>query len=127
MNSLNGLTSHFVHMQPVPPPGSKGQRPPNFNVFFRVKFYVENINNLKFAQTRHLYYLQLRKDVLGELSAHIATASSFIVSSTLEGKTYCHEQPALKMASFALQAEKGDIPSKKQPYFRMEDYVPLKV
>ena len=44
-----------------------------------------------------------------------------------EGKTYCHEQPALKMASFALQAEKGDMPSKRQPYFRMEDYVPLKV
>ena len=53
-------------LQPVPPAGSKGHQPPQFNVFFRVKFYAENINDLKFAQTRHLYYLQLRKDILGE-------------------------------------------------------------
>ena len=100
-------------------------------MFFRVKFYVENINDLKFAQTRHLYYLQLRKDVLGEDSAlhNHSEWPSLIVNCCpdAEGKTYCHEQPALKMASFALQAEKGNMPSRKQPYFRMEDYVPLKV
>ena len=70
INNWLQLIKYFslsVHvLQPVPAPGSKGQRPKAFNVFFRVKFYVENINDLKFAQTRHLYYLQLRKDLLGE-------------------------------------------------------------
>ena len=39
---------------------------PPFTLFFRVKFYVENVNMLRLAQTLHQYYLQLRKDVLGE-------------------------------------------------------------
>jgi ribosomal protein L30/L7E len=46
-----------------------------FTVFFRVKYYVENVNQLRLSQTRHLYYLQLRKDVLGELvtiKSHVA-------------------------------------------------------
>lgn len=35
-------------------------------MFFRVKFYVENVSMLRLSQTRHQYYLQLRKDILGE-------------------------------------------------------------
>lgn len=37
-----------------------------FRLFFRVKYYVENVNQLRLDQTRHLYYLQLRRDILGK-------------------------------------------------------------
>ncbi len=42
---------------------------------------------------------------------------------------YCHEESALKLAAYALQAEKGDYQPtyKNQSYFRQEDYVPEKV
>lgn len=42
---------------------------------------------------------------------------------------YCHEESALKLAAFALQAEKGDQPHppNNQSYFRLEDFVPEKV
>ena len=35
-------------------------------VFFRVKYYVENVSQLAPPLTRHLYYLQLRKDTMGK-------------------------------------------------------------
>ena len=38
-----------------------------FTVFFRVKYYVENVSQLAQPLTRHLYYLQLRKDLMGKL------------------------------------------------------------
>ncbi len=46
-----------------------------------------------------------------------------------EGKMYCHEESALKLAAYALQAEKGDHQPtyKNNSYFRLEDYVPEKV
>ena len=42
---------------------------------------------------------------------------------------YCHEETALKVAAFALQAEKGeyDALEKRHSYFRPEDYLPEKV
>ena len=42
---------------------------------------------------------------------------------------YCHEETALKVAAFALQAEKGDYDAleKRHSYFRPEDYLPEKV
>ena len=42
---------------------------------------------------------------------------------------YCHEETALKVAAFALQAEKGnyDALEKRHGYFRPEDYLPEKV
>ena len=51
------------------------------------------------------------------------------MASSTEGKTYCHEQPALKLAAFALQAERGDHSSlsSQHNYFRPEDYLPTKV
>ena len=41
---------------------------------------------------------------------------------------HCHEEPALKLAAFALQAEKGDYDHQKNRYgyFRPEDYLPQK-
>ena len=45
---------------------AKGNVMWNFAVIFRVKYYVENVNQLSLSSTRHLYYLQLRKDILGK-------------------------------------------------------------
>jgi len=38
---------------------------------------------------------------------------------------YCHEETALKLAAFALQAEKGDCATSERcrDYFRPEDYL----
>ena len=55
-----------------------------FSVYFRVKFFVENVRLLKSRQTRHLYYLQLKRDLL---SGHVS----------------CEEEPALALAGLSLQ------------------------
>ena len=55
-----------------------------FSVYFRVKFFVENVRLLKSRQTRHLYYLQLKRDLL-------------------EGRVSCEEEPALALAGLSLQ------------------------
>lgn len=45
-----------------------------------------------------------------------------------ESKTYCHEQSALKLAAYSLQAENGDKTSTDtQQYFYIENYLPSKV
>ena len=54
-----------------------------------MKYYIEDVTQLRLPQTRHQYYLQLRKDLREE-------------------KMYCDEKTAPKLAAFALQAEKGD-------------------
>ncbi|XP_073241022.1 tyrosine-protein phosphatase non-receptor type 13-like isoform X3 [Porites lutea] len=78
-----------------------------FTIFFRVKYYVENICLLQQQCTRHLYYLQLRKDVL-------------------EGGIYVHEETAMLLASYALQAEVGDYNQTLHgsDYFVPEHYLP---
>ena len=60
--------------------------------------------------TRHLYYLQLRKDVL-------------------EGNIYVHEETAMLMASYALQAEISDQSpgGPSSLYFAPEKYLPHRV
>jgi hypothetical protein len=73
-------------------------------VFFRVKYYVENVSQLAPPLTRHLYYLQLRKD-------------------TMEGRMFCHEDHTLRLAALAIQAERGNTTS----LGRIEDYVPAQV
>lgn len=52
-----------------------------------------------------------------------------VASSSPEGKTYCHELPAMQLAAFALQAERGDHASlsAQHNYFRPEDYLPRRV
>lgn len=40
---------------------------------------------------------------------------------------FCHDEPALRLAALALQAEKGDCIGNRTAYFRMEDYVPARV
>lgn len=61
-------------------------------------------------QTRHQYYLQLRRDIQLE-------------------RIYCHEETALLLASYSLQVEKGDYgPALEgKEYYQLEDYMPQKV
>jgi C-terminal processing protease CtpA/Prc len=78
-----------------------------FTVFFRVKFYVENVTQLAQPLSRHFYYLQLRKDLM-------------------EGKMFCHDEHALHLAALAMQAERGTGPSQGQ-LMREENYVPATI
>ncbi|XP_070545261.1 tyrosine-protein phosphatase non-receptor type 13-like isoform X2 [Ptychodera flava] len=80
-----------------------------FTLFFRVKFYAENISILRHQITRHQYYLQLRKDILEE-------------------RTQSDEDTAFQLASLALQAEMGDYYEEVgQNYFLPEHYLPRKM
>lgn len=80
-----------------------------FTVFFRVKYYVENICLLQEQQTRHQYYLQLRKDVL-------------------ESSVRVHDDTSMVLASYALQAELGDYDRNIHglDYFVPQHYLPAK-
>jgi hypothetical protein len=80
-----------------------------FTVFFRVKYYVENICLLQEQHTRHHYYLQLRKDVL-------------------ENSIRVHDDTSMVLASYALQAELGDYDKNvhAHDYFVPQHYLPAK-
>nr|XP_033818902.1 tyrosine-protein phosphatase non-receptor type 13 isoform X2 [Geotrypetes seraphini] len=88
----------------------KSRNAVNFNLFFRVKFFVDDVSQIQHSLTCHQYYLQQRKDILEE-------------------RLHCDDEIALLLASLALQAEYGDY----QPeihglaYFRMEHYLPARV
>ncbi|MEQ2311024.1 hypothetical protein AMECASPLE_015398, partial [Ameca splendens] len=77
-----------------------------FVLFFRIKFFVNNITLILHKQTRHQYYLQLRRDLL-------------------EDRLSCHEETALYLGGLALQAEYGDcMPEVKgRNYYRPDQYV----
>ncbi|XP_029954711.1 FERM and PDZ domain-containing protein 2 [Salarias fasciatus] len=77
-----------------------------FVLFFRVKFFVNDISLLLHKQTRHQYYLQLRKDLL-------------------EDRLSCHEGTALYLGALALQTEYGDcVPEVYgRNYYRPDQYV----
>ncbi|XP_078576215.1 tyrosine-protein phosphatase non-receptor type 13-like isoform X2 [Branchiostoma floridae x Branchiostoma japonicum] len=81
-----------------------------FTVFFRVKYYVENVSSLKHQLTRHQFYLQLRRDVLEE-------------------RTHCPSDSAVSLAALALQAEFGDYSpdAHGHNYFLVEHYLPARV
>ncbi|XP_077999364.1 tyrosine-protein phosphatase non-receptor type 13-like isoform X2 [Glandiceps talaboti] len=80
-----------------------------FTLFFRVKYYAENVSILRHQITRHQYYLQLRKDILEE-------------------RTQSDEEGAFQLASLALQAEMGDYYEEVgQNYFLPEHYLPRKM
>ncbi|XP_072312586.1 FERM and PDZ domain-containing protein 2 [Eucyclogobius newberryi] len=76
-----------------------------FVLFFRVKFFVSEMALLLHKQTRHQYYLQLRRDLL-------------------EDRLACHEETALYLGALALQAEYGDCPEMYgRNYYRPDQYV----
>ncbi|XP_008301400.1 tyrosine-protein phosphatase non-receptor type 13 [Stegastes partitus] len=77
-----------------------------FVLYFRVKFFVNDISLILHKQTRHQYYLQLRRDLL-------------------EGRLSCHEETALYLAGLALQTEYGDCMPEVygRNYYRPDQYV----
>uniref|UniRef100_H3CCB9 FERM and PDZ domain containing 2 n=1 Tax=Tetraodon nigroviridis TaxID=99883 RepID=H3CCB9_TETNG len=81
-----------------------------FVLYFRIKFYVNDISLLLHKQTCHQYYLQLRRDLL-------------------EDRLCCHEDTALYLGALALQTEFGDCMPEVygRNYFRPDQYVPKSV
>ncbi|XP_043921010.1 tyrosine-protein phosphatase non-receptor type 3 [Protopterus annectens] len=67
------------------------------SLHFRVRFFVPDPNLLQQEQTRHLYFLQLKSDIL-------------------EGRLSCPMNSAVVLASYAVQSEIGDhIPDQHHP------------
>ncbi|XP_011602895.2 tyrosine-protein phosphatase non-receptor type 13 isoform X2 [Takifugu rubripes] len=81
-----------------------------FNLFLRIKFFLDDINLIQHSMTKHQYYLQLRKDILEETMR-------------------CDTANAMILASLALQAEFGDYQPELhgKTYFRLEHYLPASV
>ncbi|KAL6096748.1 ptpn13 [Pungitius sinensis] len=81
-----------------------------FNLFLRIKFFIDDVNLIQHAMTKHQYYLQLRKDILEE-------------------RMRCDTETAMLLASLALQAEFSDYQPELhgKTYFRVEHYVPVSV
>ncbi|XP_035469664.1 FERM and PDZ domain-containing protein 2 isoform X2 [Scophthalmus maximus] len=79
-------------------------------LYFRVKFFVSDISLLLHKQTRHQFYLQLRKDLLDD-------------------RLSCHEETALYLGALALQTEYGDCMPEVygRNYYRPDQYVPKSV
>uniref|UniRef100_A0A8C4VFD1 Tyrosine-protein phosphatase non-receptor type 13 n=1 Tax=Gopherus evgoodei TaxID=1825980 RepID=A0A8C4VFD1_9SAUR len=91
-------------------PKKKSKAAINFTLFFRVKFFVDDVSLIQHTLTCHQYYLQLRKDLLEE-------------------RMHCDDETALLLASLALQAEYGDYQTEVHgmSYFRLEHYLPARV
>lgn len=81
-----------------------------FIFFLRIKFFIDDVNLIQHAMTKHQYYLQLRKDILEE-------------------RMGCDTENTMLLASLALQAEFGDYQPELtgKTYFRLEHYIPLSV
>ncbi|XP_061612268.1 tyrosine-protein phosphatase non-receptor type 13 isoform X2 [Phyllopteryx taeniolatus] len=81
-----------------------------FVLFFRVKFFVNDISTILHKQTHHQYYLQLRKDLLDD-------------------RLSCHEETSLYLGALALQTEYGDCMPEVygRNYCRPDQYVPKSV
>ncbi|XP_032962291.1 tyrosine-protein phosphatase non-receptor type 13 isoform X8 [Rhinolophus ferrumequinum] len=91
-------------------PKKKNKATVNFTLFFRIKFFMDDVSLIQHALTCHQYYLQLRKDILEE-------------------RTHCDDETSLLLASLALQAEYGDYQPEVHgvSYFRLEHYLPPRV
>ncbi|XP_038248727.1 tyrosine-protein phosphatase non-receptor type 3 isoform X2 [Dermochelys coriacea] len=61
-------------------------------IHFRVRFFIPNPNTLQQEQTRHLFFLQLKTDIL-------------------EGRLLCPLNSAVVLASYAVQSQFGDYNS----------------
>ncbi|KAM5194051.1 tyrosine-protein phosphatase non-receptor type 13 isoform 2-T2 [Mantella aurantiaca] len=88
----------------------RGKSAVNFTLFFRIKFFADDVSLIQHNLTCHQYYLQQRKDILEE-------------------RLYCTDEAALLLASLALQAEYGDYQQEVHglAYFRLEHYLPVRV
>ncbi|XP_076868824.1 tyrosine-protein phosphatase non-receptor type 3 isoform X1 [Brachyhypopomus gauderio] len=72
----------------------KGTAP--FYLLFRVRFFISDPNSLQHEQTRHFYFLQIKKDLR-------------------EGRLKCPLSSAVVLASYAVQSEFGDYVSETPP------------
>ncbi|XP_072261558.1 tyrosine-protein phosphatase non-receptor type 13 isoform X4 [Pyxicephalus adspersus] len=81
-----------------------------FTLYFRIKFFVDDVSLIQHSLTCHQYYLQQRKDILDE-------------------RLHCDDEASLLLASLALQAEYGDYQQEVHGlgYFRLEHYLPARV
>uniref|UniRef100_A0A8C5G991 Protein tyrosine phosphatase non-receptor type 13 n=1 Tax=Gouania willdenowi TaxID=441366 RepID=A0A8C5G991_GOUWI len=81
-----------------------------FNLFLRIKFFLDDVNLIQHAMTKHQYYLQMRRDILEE-------------------RMRCEAENAIVLASLALQAEFSDYQPEihGKTYFRSEHYLPVSV
>ncbi|XP_060096960.1 FERM and PDZ domain-containing protein 2 [Heteronotia binoei] len=75
----------------------------NFTLFLRIKFFVDDFSLIQKSQTRHQFYLQLRKDLLEE-------------------RLLCGDEIVLQLGALALQAEMGAYAP--ETHYSVEDYVP---
>lgn len=91
-------------------PKKKSKAAIDFTLFFRIKFFMDDISLIQHTLTCHQYYLQLRKDILEE-------------------RVHCDDEVSLLLASLALQAEYGDYQPEVHgvSYFRLEHYLPARV
>nr|XP_030702914.1 tyrosine-protein phosphatase non-receptor type 13 isoform X9 [Globicephala melas] len=91
-------------------PKKKSKASVNFTLFFRIKFFMDDVSLIQHTLTCHQYYLQLRKDILEE-------------------RMHCDDETSLLLASLALQAEYGDYQPEVHgvSYFRLEHYLPPRV
>ncbi|XP_042637982.1 tyrosine-protein phosphatase non-receptor type 13 [Orycteropus afer afer] len=91
-------------------PKKKSKATVNFTMFFRIKFFMDDVSLIQHTLTCHQYYLQLRKDILEE-------------------RMHCDDETSILLASLALQAEYGDYQPEVygMSYFRLEHYLPARV
>ncbi|XP_067136231.1 tyrosine-protein phosphatase non-receptor type 13-like [Centruroides vittatus] len=81
----------------------------SFTLYWRVKFYLKDINLIRHSGVRHQYYLQFRRDLLEE-------------------RIYCDDNEAMNLAGFALQAEFGNFDKVvHKNYFLLEHYLPQRI
>uniref|UniRef100_A0A336LMW2 CSON002930 protein n=1 Tax=Culicoides sonorensis TaxID=179676 RepID=A0A336LMW2_CULSO len=79
----------------------------SFPLFVRIKFYLPTLRGISSLDSRHLFYLQLRKNVL-------------------EQQTLCTEDDLITLGGLALQAEIGDFKDfmRQIEYFTTTNYIP---
>ncbi|XP_036414108.1 tyrosine-protein phosphatase non-receptor type 3 [Colossoma macropomum] len=82
----------------------KGTDP--FYLIFRVRFFISDPNSLQHEQTRHFYFLQIKKDIR-------------------EGRLKCPLSSAVVLASYAVQSELGDyVPETPAGYLEQIIFIP---
>ncbi|TRY84566.1 hypothetical protein DNTS_001311 [Danionella cerebrum] len=82
----------------------KGSAP--FFLIFRVRFFISDPNSLQHEQTRHFYFLQIRKDIS-------------------EGRLKCPLSSAVVLASYSVQSELGDyVPDIPTGYLSQTRFIP---
>uniref|UniRef100_A0A8C1XG21 protein-tyrosine-phosphatase n=1 Tax=Cyprinus carpio TaxID=7962 RepID=A0A8C1XG21_CYPCA len=82
----------------------KGSAP--FFLIFRVRFFISDPNSLQHEQTRHFYFLQIKKDIC-------------------EGRLKCPLSSAVVLASYSVQSELGDyVPETPAGYLSQTHFLP---